>query len=38
MAASGQLGNELLKQYGLMRTDPCCNEGPNSAGGGYKPH
>jgi C4-dicarboxylate-binding protein DctP len=38
MAASGQLGNELLRQYGLMRTDPCCNEAPNSAGGGYKPH
>ena len=33
MAASGQLGQELLKQYGLMRTDPCCNEAPDGGGG-----
>jgi C4-dicarboxylate-binding protein DctP len=38
MEASGQLGYELLKQYGLMRTDPCCNHGPDSGGRGYKPH
>jgi C4-dicarboxylate-binding protein DctP len=37
MAASGQLGQELLKQYGLMRADPCCNQGPDSGGAGYKP-
>jgi C4-dicarboxylate-binding protein DctP len=37
MAASGQLGQDLLKQYGQMRTDPCCNEGPDG-GGGYRPH
>jgi C4-dicarboxylate-binding protein DctP len=38
MAASGQLGHELLKQYGLMRTDPCCNEAPAGGGSGYRPH
>jgi C4-dicarboxylate-binding protein DctP len=37
MAASGQLGQELLKQYGLMRTDACCNHAPDG-GGGYRPH
>jgi C4-dicarboxylate-binding protein DctP len=35
MEVSGQLGYELLKQYGLMRTDPCCS---GAADGGYKPH
>jgi C4-dicarboxylate-binding protein DctP len=38
MAASGQLGQELLKQYGVMRTDPCCNPAPDSSGTGYRPH
>jgi C4-dicarboxylate-binding protein DctP len=38
MAASGQLGHELLKQYGLMRVDPCCNHGPDHGVQGYKPH
>lgn len=38
MAASGQLGQELLKQYGQMRADPCCNQAPDSSGVGYKPH
>jgi C4-dicarboxylate-binding protein DctP len=37
MADSGQLGQELLKQYGLMRADPCCNQAPDSSGAGYKP-
>ena len=37
MAASGQLGQGLLKQYGLMRADPCCNPAPDSGGAGYKP-
>jgi C4-dicarboxylate-binding protein DctP len=32
MAASGQLGQDLLKQYGQMRTDPCCNEAPDGGG------
>jgi C4-dicarboxylate-binding protein DctP len=38
MAESGGLGQELLKQYGLMRADPCCNLAPDSGSGGYKPH
>jgi C4-dicarboxylate-binding protein DctP len=38
MAASGQLGQQLLKQYGLMRADPCCNQAPDSGGAEYKPH
>jgi C4-dicarboxylate-binding protein DctP len=38
MAVSGQLGHDLLKQYGLMRADPCCNQAPDSRGTGYKPH
>jgi C4-dicarboxylate-binding protein DctP len=38
MAASGQLGQKLLKQYGLMRTEPCCNPAPDSSGTGYRPH
>lgn len=38
MAASGQLGQKLLKQYGIMRTDPCCNPAPDSSGTGYRPH
>jgi C4-dicarboxylate-binding protein DctP len=38
MAASGQLGQALLKQYGLMRADPCCNRAPDSGGAGYRPH
>jgi C4-dicarboxylate-binding protein DctP len=38
MAASGQLGQELLKQYGQMRADPCCNPAPDNSGVGYKPH
>jgi len=35
MATSGQLGHELLKQYGLMRAEPCCN---GASDVGYKPH
>ena len=38
MAASGQLGQKLLKQYGIMRADPCCNPAPDSSGTGYRPH
>ena len=38
MAASGQLGQQLLKQYGVMRTEPCCNPAPESSGTGYRPH
>lgn len=38
MATSGQLGHELLQQYGLMRADPCCTEAPDGSGAGYKPH
>ena len=38
MAASGQLGQLLLKQYGVMRTEPCCNPAPDSSGMGYRPH
>lgn len=38
MAASGQLGQDLLKQYGLMRADPCCNNASESDRAGYKPH
>jgi C4-dicarboxylate-binding protein DctP len=38
MAASGQLGQELLKQYGLMRADPCCNGASDVGGVGYRPH
>jgi C4-dicarboxylate-binding protein DctP len=37
IATSGQLGQNLLKQYGLMRTDPCCNKAPDRDGVGYKP-
>ena len=37
MATSGPLGNELLKEYGLMRTDPCCNQTPDVNGVGYRP-
>jgi C4-dicarboxylate-binding protein DctP len=37
MATSGPLGNELLKQYGLMRTHPCCNQAPDIGGLGYRP-
>jgi C4-dicarboxylate-binding protein DctP len=38
MAASGQLGQKLLKEYGVMRTDPCCNPAPDISGTGYRPH
>jgi C4-dicarboxylate-binding protein DctP len=38
MAASGQLGQQLLKQYGVMRTEPCCNPAPGPSGTGYRPH
>jgi hypothetical protein len=38
MASSGQLGQQLLKQYGMMRTEPCCNPAPESGGTGYRPH
>jgi C4-dicarboxylate-binding protein DctP len=38
MEESGRLGHELLKQYGLMRADPCCNQTPDIGGVGYKPH
>jgi C4-dicarboxylate-binding protein DctP len=38
MAAAGQLGQQLLKQYGVMRTEPCCNPAPDSSGTGYRPH
>ena len=36
MADAGRLGHELLKQYGLMRADQCCNHAADS-GGGYRP-
>ena len=29
MATSGQVGQSLLKEHGLMRTDPCCNQAPD---------
>jgi C4-dicarboxylate-binding protein DctP len=35
MVTSGRLGQSLLKQYGLMLTDPCCNRAPDIAG--YRP-
>lgn len=38
MEVSGQLGHELLRQYGKMRTDPCCSEAPEGSSGGYRPH
>jgi C4-dicarboxylate-binding protein DctP len=38
MEAAGGLGQELLKQYGRMRTDPCCNQSADSGGAGYRPH
>ena len=38
MADAGQLGHELLKQYGRMRADPCCNRASDIGGMGYKPH
>jgi C4-dicarboxylate-binding protein DctP len=38
MEAAGGLGQELLKQYGRMRTDPCCNQSADSDGTGYRPH
>ncbi len=36
MAHAGQLGHDLLKQYGLMRADQCCNQAADS-GAGYRP-
>ena len=36
MAVSGRLGHELLRQYGRLRTEPCCNQAAEE--GGYKPH
>ena len=36
MADAGQLGHELLKQYGRMRADPCCNHAADG-GAGYRP-
>jgi C4-dicarboxylate-binding protein DctP len=36
MAEAGHLGQELLKQYGQMRADPCCQDAHGS-GGGYRP-
>jgi C4-dicarboxylate-binding protein DctP len=38
MAASGQLGQQLMRQYGVMRTEPCCNPAPGPSGTGYRPH
>jgi len=38
MAASGQLGQQLLKQYGVMRTEECCNPAPDRSGTAYRPH
>jgi C4-dicarboxylate-binding protein DctP len=38
MEAAGGLGQELLKQYARMRTDPCCNQSADSGGVGYRPH
>jgi C4-dicarboxylate-binding protein DctP len=38
MAESGWLGQQLLKQYGLMRADDCCNQATGSDGGGYRPY
>jgi len=35
MAEAGQLGQELLKQYGQMRADPCCQDA--GGGTGYRP-
>jgi C4-dicarboxylate-binding protein DctP len=37
MAEAGQLGQELLKQYGLMRADLCCDKPVDGGGGGYRP-
>jgi C4-dicarboxylate-binding protein DctP len=37
MADAGQLGHELLKQYGLMRADLCCDKAADNAGTGYRP-
>jgi C4-dicarboxylate-binding protein DctP len=37
MAEAGHLGQELLKQYGLMRTDPCCNPRGDDRRPGYRP-
>jgi C4-dicarboxylate-binding protein DctP len=37
MAGAGQLGQELLKQYGLMRADLCCDKPADSGGAGYRP-
>jgi len=36
MADAGQLGHELLKQYGLMRADLCCDRAADN-GAGYRP-
>jgi C4-dicarboxylate-binding protein DctP len=36
MAEAGHLGQELLKQYGKMRADPCCQDA-HSSGTGYRP-
>jgi len=38
MAEAGQLGQELMKQYGLMRADPCCDKATHGVGGGYRPY
>jgi C4-dicarboxylate-binding protein DctP len=38
MQASGRLGQELLKEYGQMRADPCCNQAADTSGAGYRPH
>jgi C4-dicarboxylate-binding protein DctP len=35
MAEAGHLGQELLKQYGQMRADPCCQDA--GGGTGYRP-
>jgi C4-dicarboxylate-binding protein DctP len=37
MADAGQLGHELLKQYGRMRADMCCDKAADAPGTGYRP-
>jgi C4-dicarboxylate-binding protein DctP len=38
MTESGRLGQELLKQYGVMRADPCCNQAQDTGSAEYRPN